>query len=422
MAGAAGPYPLFEAFAGLERRLPRLNLGAWPTPLSPAPGLAAAAGLPWKLYVKRDDLSSPVYGGNKVRKFEFLLARAKAAGRDLVVTAGGLGSNHVVAMAALAPAAGMQARGLLFCQPVTPHVRRNLLAGVALGADLRWVRDYTGVVRGYAGAVAEGLAGGRRTPYLVMPGGSSALSGAGYVSAVFEIAGQLRAMGEPDPAAIVLPAGTGGTAAGVLAGVALGGLDTTVVAVRVVSPGVLGERKVRNLAAATLRLLLRLDPDAARRVGSAGGLIALAGPGARGRLVLEGGFLGEAYGFATEEARRAVALALEGEGLKLETTYTGKALAAMLAAAGSGPAAGGHERWLKRAAAGHPVVFLNTYSSVDPAGMAVGAEPTDLVARVPRELRWCFDRSRRDCACGLARQCRSFCEVVRKDSGWEWRE
>lgn len=423
-------YALFETYPSLAARLPRLPLGSWPTPLEPAPKLVAAAGLPFGLYVKRDDLSSAVYGGNKVRKLELLLAKAKAGKRRLVVTSGGLGSNHVVATAALAAAVGLRTRGLLFCQPVTSHVRRNLLAGVALGADLRWVRDYPGVVAGYLRAIIEGLVGDGRLPYVLMPGGSNALSSVGYANAVLEMVEQLRAAGQPDPAAVFLPGGTGGTAAGVLAGVALAGLDTTVVAVRVVAPGLLPEPKIRDLATAALGLLARLEPGIGRRLAKTGALGRLAKAGAGGLFALEGGYLGEAYGFATEEGRAAVDLARETEGLKLETTYTGKTLAALLAwgrgaagrdASGPGPVdRAPAPQWLERAARGRPVVFLNTYSAADPAGVGVGTEPAELVARLPGPLRWCFDRFKRDCHCALAGQCGRFCEVVRSRDGWDW--
>lgn len=417
-------YALFERYPRLADRLPRLPLGSWPTPLEPAPKLAAAAGLPFQVLVKREDMSSAVYGGNKVRKLELLLARAKAAGKRLVVTSGGLGSNHVVATAALAGTVGLRARGLLFCQPVTDYVRRNLLAGVALGADLRWVKDYPGVVLGYLEAIVGGLVSEGRSPYILMPGGSNALSSAGYANAVLETVQQLRAAGHRDPAAFFVPGGTGGTAAGLLAGVALAGLETTVVAVRVVAPGLLPEPKIRDLAAATLKLLSRHDPEVAATLAGSGALRRLAQPGAGGLFALEEDYLGEAYGFATEEGRSAVKLAKEAEGLKLETTYTGKTLAALLATgrSGGGEAVprGVAPSWLEKAAAGHPVIFVDTYSSADPAGVALGQEPPDLLAKLPAPLRWCFDRSRRDCRCGLAGQCRSFCEVVRSRDGWVW--
>lgn len=422
-AGHPGRYALYERYPGLRQRLPRLELGHWPTPLVELPGLARAAGLPFPLLAKRDDLSSPVYGGNKVRKLELLLARANAGGRRrMVVTSGGLGSNHVVATAALAGAAGLYTRGLLFCQPVTDTVRRNLLADVALGADLKWVKDYPGVVLGYLRAIGAGLVRDGRWPYILMPGGSNPLSSIGYVNAVFEVADQLRQAGgdegrDKDPMAIVVPGGTGGTAAGILAGVLLSGLDSTVVAVRVVSPALLPESRIRKLAADTLRLLARLEPAVANELRTKPILEILGRPGAGGRFRLADDQLGWAYGFATDEGRRAVTLAAETEGLKLETTYTGKALAALLA----------RPEWLgsqrdDQARAERPVVFLNTYSSVSPAGIAPGDAPPDLLARLPDQFRWCFERTRLDCRCGLARQVAPFCRVVRSGHGWEWDE
>jgi D-cysteine desulfhydrase len=96
--------PLFERYPGLTGRIPWRRLGRWPTPLSPV-----AAPLPCDgLMVKRDDLSGEAYGGNKVRKLEFLLAEALARGCDGVITFGTAGSNHALATAIYARRLGLE--------------------------------------------------------------------------------------------------------------------------------------------------------------------------------------------------------------------------------------------------------------------------------------------------------------------------
>ncbi|MBM3136100.1 MAG: pyridoxal-phosphate dependent enzyme, partial [Chloroflexi bacterium] len=94
------------AVARLER-LPRASLGRWPTPLEPATRLSAALGGP-DIWVKRDDLSTLALGGNKVRKLEFLLGDALAHGADVVLTVGGVQSNHSRQTAAAAARLGLR--------------------------------------------------------------------------------------------------------------------------------------------------------------------------------------------------------------------------------------------------------------------------------------------------------------------------
>ena len=107
--------PLLRHYPRLLASLPWVSLGEWPTPVQHARGLGETHGLP-SFYIKRDDLSSRIYGGNKVRKLEFSLADALRRGYNRVMTMGAAGSNHVLATA-------MQS--LCFCQPAfaLPSIR-----------------------------------------------------------------------------------------------------------------------------------------------------------------------------------------------------------------------------------------------------------------------------------------------------------
>jgi D-cysteine desulfhydrase len=333
------------------RPLPWLALGRFPTPVERLAGLGGELGV--DLWVKRDDLAAPGYGGNKVRKLEPLLAAARERGARRVFTAGGLGSNHVVATAVHARAAGLACEALVVPQPVTPLVRANLRAALALGVRLIATPGWARAPRALLAAAAR-LG---RDVYVIGPGGSSPLGTLGYVAAALELEAQVAAGACPAPAAIFVALGSGGTAAGLLGGLAQTALATRVVAVRVVSPAFAGHAQTVLLARRTLRLLRRLGA-APRPVDSA-------------RLAVVTDQVGPGYGAPTEAGREAVRRAAAA-GITLETTYTGKTFAALLARA---PALAG------------PVLFWDTFSSADLAALGAPAGPP------PRELAALLDEA-----------------------------
>jgi len=377
---------LYKSYPILRETVPHVELGNWPTPLEPLPGISAQP----LLLVKRDDLSHPLYGGNKVRKLELILADVKRKGFREIITAGGLGSHHILAVAALGRELGLRTTGLFFCQPVNEHVLNNLLLEVEFGTEMHFVRDYPGMALQYLRFYLARRFNPRRKTYLLLPGGSNALSTLGYIGAVLEIQQQLREQGLPDPAAIFVAAGTGGTAAGLLAGIALAGMDTTLHAVRVVHPSLLGRRKIVGLARKSLKLLARKGVD----IGDAASRL-------DERLLLEEGYLGEGYGFGTAAAQEAISRFREKAGIILEGCYTGKAAAACLdyCAARKGDA--------------RPVVFVHTASSTH-REREVTATERDL----PPDFRWCFAGSPCRRSCTLKGWNRSFCEMASRDN---WR-
>lgn len=299
-------------------RLQPLELAALPSPVQRLPQLAGPAGA--ELWLKRDDVNSPLYAGNKVRKLELLLAAARRRGARRVVTMGARGSNHLLATVLHARALGLPTTGVIFPQPHTEHVERNLAADRGAGAELVEVASKYLLPAGVARALLRCRRREGRWPYLIPGGGSNPLGALGFVNAGLELAWQVRQGLLPEPRAVYLAFGTGGTAAGLALGLALAGLGTRVVAVRVIDRLLANRRRLLRLLWATRRLL-----------GSAGDkLPALTRPGHN--LEIEHGFFGHGYGRATEDGRRA-GRAFAGAGIKLEDTYTGKAAAALLAAA-----------------------------------------------------------------------------------------
>ena len=320
----SAPRALFE-------RLPRLPDLVPFTPL--------ADGLPTpveqvdeRLWVQREECTSAVYGGNKVRKFEFVLPIAERRGGP-VLTAGGTGSHHVLAAAVHASRLGLSVDAVLYPQPETPDVENTQARLAALGVHVTRVPSPYLMPAGLAVRLAQL---GPRRPYLLWPGASTPLGTLGYVSAGLELAAAFEAKGWPEPDTVVVPLGSGGTAVGTAVGLGLAGWSrASVVAVRAADAIVTNRAVLAGLEAGTAALL------------------ALAGCRARpARVDVDRHWLGAGYGHPTRAGEEAIAVAAD-LGLTLEPTYTAKAFAAALDQLGRG----------KR------VVFVQTY-----AGAAVSSD------------------------------------------------
>jgi D-cysteine desulfhydrase len=319
------------------RDLPRVPLTTLPTPLERLPHLERRSGGA-SLWIKRDDLSGAIYGGNKPRKLELLLGAALARGQKRVLTFGGIGTHHGLATAACGRAVGLATTLVLVPQPVTPHVQRTLRLLDALGADLHLASGPVHAARIGLGVLARGAL--RGDPVALVPaGGTSVLGALGYLNAGLELAEQVRAGAAPEPAAVFVALGSGGTVAGLLAGLRLGGLSSRVVGVRVSDVLPPSHSHLLGMARACLR---RFAPDTGVRLAAAD-------------LDLERRYLGAGYGAVTAEAEAALRLLADAEGIPLETTYTAKCLAAMLDGA------------REPALHGRPILFWNTFSAIEPA-------------------------------------------------------
>lgn len=310
-----------------------MSLATVPTPVEELP---PPAGFRGRLFVKRDDLTSPLYGGNKVRKFEHLFADARRRGARALVSVGRIGSNHGLAVALHGRASGFAVDLSLAPQPLTDGVRRNLRGMLAAGARIRYASGVIGAFANAATAMrARRLAG--EAPYYIPLGATNALGSAGYVAAALELAGQIGRGALPEPDRLFVAAGTCGTAAGLLVGCRIAGLRTRVAAVRVAARPLTSAPLLLWTARRVAALLARLDPTMRRPWFG------------WGDIELVDGFAGAGYGRPTLEAQQALDWAAPH--LQLETTYTGKALAACLAwCRGAGADAG-------------MVLFWNTYNS-----------------------------------------------------------
>jgi len=313
-------------FPQLAARLPWQALADLPTALEAAPRFGAALGIP-SLLVKRDDLSGRPYGGNKVRKLEYLLGDALAGGCDAVLTFGAAGSNHALATAIYARQLGLDCHAVISDQVQTPWVADTLRWHLQLGTQLTPAASYAQMLETAATIRAQHPGGAERV-YEIPWGGSSPLGTLGFVAAGFEIAAQLADLGLEESARIYLACGTMGSVAGLLLGLYLADSDATVVGVPILPQERVTAPAVGALCKAAHQEMQQRDAN----VPSCPDLLS--------RLEFRSAFFGTGYAEATPEGLEAMQLARDLADLKVETTYTAKALACLIADARSGRLAG----------------------------------------------------------------------------------
>ncbi|MFM9859051.1 D-cysteine desulfhydrase family protein [Pseudoxanthobacter sp. M-2] len=316
--------------AAVERlaAIPRTPLVTLPTPLDAAARLGDALGL--DLFIKRDDLTGLGLGGNKLRKLEFILAEALAAGADTLMTTGGAQSNHARLTAAVAARAGLSCELFLKGEPTDARTG-NLLLDTLFGADIR----FCGVV-GYdeidaqMAARAQELAKAGRKAVAIPLGGATGIGTLGYVVAFRELRDQVAAVRGDRQMTVVVAGGTGSTAAGLILGAALWAPTTRFLVVSASWKSDILTAEIRRCAADSAALLGLKEPSLdAVQVTDA--------------------FVGPGYAQPSEAGIAAVLTTARTEGVLLDTTYTGKAMSGLVAINASGIIE-----------AGTPAVFLHT--------------------------------------------------------------
>ena len=270
-----------------------------------------------ELWVKRDDLTALPYGGNKVRKLEFLLADARHRGADTLVTAGALGSHHVLATSIYGRRWGFDVDAIMIPQPLTKHVEENMRLDELVGARLHHVANWAAAAPAMV-ARAGTLRMEGKHPYTVAYGGSSPTGALGYVEAGLEIADQISRGEFPEPDVVVVALGSGGTTTGLALGLRAAGLMTPVIAVR-----------VTPLLVCNRGTLAALIMGCARRLRSADSSFPPVGRQALGQIEIDGSMVGSGYGEQSAIVDAAIRTAA-ASGLTLDNTYTGRAFAAVL--------------------------------------------------------------------------------------------
>lgn len=335
-----------------------LRLGQFPTPLRPL--MLADAGS-HDVWLKDDGCSASLYGGNKVRKLERLLERAKRRGAARLLTLGAAGSHHVLATCLHGQRIGLRTHAVLTPQPWSPHAEQTLRAGIHAGLTAAPARSHWD-------ALVRLQRERRPGDFVIAPGGAGTEGTWAYRLAIDELRTQIAAHGIRRLDAIVVAAGSGSTAAGILAGVLRTGAAARVIAVQVAPNPALRALIVGQALSAAWRFGERWNPWAAVRA-----------------LGIERRFVGAGYGHALPAGDEAMSLA-RSFGLELEPTYTAKAFAATLCLARDDARVSHYDRSKLRLHERQTYLYWHTLSSVPLAALLVGA-PETLPAPLAQLLR-----------------------------------
>ena len=287
----------------------RISLARLPTPLEPLTRLSAAHGT--RIWIKRDDLTDTVASGNKIRKLEYSIGQALAEEADVLVTWGGVQSNHCRATAALAARLGLKSH--LVLRGSEPNERDgNLLIGSLVGAEITFAppERYQAMDQTYMDLQAEYASQGLKT-YRIPVGASDEVGLWGYINCANELKRDFESAGI-SPDAIVSATGSGGTLAGLIIGNALHELNTRVVAFNVCDDEAYFKRKISK------DFILWRD-----RYGSDLDIDQLP-------INVIDGYVGPGYGRATPEVFETIREVARLEGIVLDPVYTGKAFNALL--------------------------------------------------------------------------------------------
>ena len=304
--------PLFDRYPRLARAHPVAGLLQGATPVEPLHG---AGGV----FIKRDDLTAADYGGNKIRKLDFLLADARARGRETVQVFGYAGSNFVAATAWHGRKLGLRTIAGLLPQVPADYIVDNLSVALASGAQLFLRDNQNALIAEALLRSVQAFVRDRAIPVWIPPGGSNALGALGFVNAAFELKQQIDAGALPAPRKIVLAFSSMGTVAGLALGLKLAGIPAGITAVQVVAEHQAGRTTLAALLEKLIALLRRQNlttPDANE---------ILAGVEIREE------FFGGEYARATPETRAAIERFSAESGARADSAYSGKALACLYA-------------------------------------------------------------------------------------------
>jgi len=300
------------------QRFPRYRLTFGDTPIEKLDRLSAHLGGKVEIYAKREDCNSGLaFGGNKLRKLEYLIPQALEQGCDTLVTIGGIQSNHTRMVAAVAAKLGLscvlvQENWVDYSDAVYDRVG-NIMMSRLMGADVRLVDQGfdIGFRRSWEEALEEVKRGGGK-PYAIPAGASDhELGGLGYVGFAEEVRRQEAELGFKFDY-IVVCAVTGSTQAGMVVGFAADGRADRVI-------GIDASATPEQTRAQILRI--------ARRTAD---MVGLGKPIEEADVVLDTRYAYPAYGLPSAETNEAIRLCARLEGMMTDPVYEGKSMQGMM--------------------------------------------------------------------------------------------
>lgn len=310
-------------------KLPRIRLAHLPTPLEEAPRFARRIGSP-PVYIKRDDCTGMLMGGNKTRHNEFLLADAMKKGADVLVWGAGVQSNNCRQTAAACAKLGLECHLYLSRAAHNDDVQGNLLLDHLMGAKVHIIDTPIGpALDDLLMEKAAELRKAGRKPYVWDRHLGRPLAAVSYVLCLAEIAEQTKQLCI-EPSAIYCSA-AGATGAGLALGRAVLGLSSRIRLICPIRWPWDTPADIANVANDTAKLL-----DLSHRLTAAD-------------IDIRQDYIGPAYGALTPAGREAMDLLARTEGILLDPSYTAKAMAGLIDDVRSG-----------RVEKGKPLLFLHT--------------------------------------------------------------
>lgn len=353
---------LFQKFPQLQTYISHITLCDLPTPIFKLQNFGDHIGCN-SIFIKRDDLTGTdkgnglrLFGGNKPRKLEFLLADAVNNEAETIITYGCAGSNHALATAVYAHELGFKSIVMLKDQPSSYTVRHNLLLDLYYDAQVQFF--FNNEVRD---AASNALLKTDNRAYLIPTGGSNTIGTLGFVNAAFELADQVKAQIIDEPDFIYVATGSCATAAGLLLGLQVAQMKSKVVAVTVSDGDFLS--KIKELFTETVERLHALD----------GTFPLVTFP--EESLIINKKFCGTQYGLFISEGVEAALIFKNTENINLEGTYTARPIAAIIDDVAQG--------FMND----KTILFWNTYCGIDYSYLTDGIDYKNL----PQEFHCYFE-------------------------------
>jgi len=308
---------LHSVFPEMAVTLPYMQLGKLPTPVKKLLQLNKKFESD-NLYCKCDDIAGSIYGGNKIRKLEFIFADAKKQGAKRLITSGMIGSNHALATALYGRECGFKVVLMLFGEQKGEHIVKNLIADYYSDAEICYDETFEEHQKSLEKMDVLYRQKDGVSPYIIPAGGSSVIGLAGYINAAFELKNQIKSGELEEPDVIFLPFGTMGTAAGIVIGIKLAGLKSVIIPVQVVPTFVSDQKKFIALINSGLSCFKKFDRSFPEIEIS------------NDDYMIDKEQLGQGYGISTPGAEEAIRLFWDLEKIKLDSVYSGKAAAAFV--------------------------------------------------------------------------------------------